>query len=130
MAADEPAGPPPATAKSKSYRGLAGFITSLKYHLEKREAGNFFEPLVYEEYPSTLLGRMLSIRSTGTSNPISRVAYMSHPSARLRPAQSEICVPQSTIEGAGSRIRTDDLLITNQLLYQLSYAGAYPRRIG
>ena len=24
---------------------------------------------------------------------------------------------------AGSRIRTDDLLITNQLLYQLSYAG-------
>jgi hypothetical protein len=27
--------------------------------------------------------------------------------------------------GAGSRIRTDDLLITNQLLYQLSYAGSY-----
>ena len=27
------------------------------------------------------------------------------------------------MEGAGSRIRTDDLLITNQLLYQLSYAG-------
>ena len=26
-------------------------------------------------------------------------------------------------ERAGSRIRTDDLLITNQLLYQLSYAG-------
>ncbi len=25
--------------------------------------------------------------------------------------------------GAGSRIRTDDLLITNQLLCQLSYAG-------
>ena len=25
--------------------------------------------------------------------------------------------------GAGRRIRTDDLLITNQLLYQLSYAG-------
>ena len=24
---------------------------------------------------------------------------------------------------AGSRIRTDDLLITNQMLYQLSYAG-------
>ena len=24
---------------------------------------------------------------------------------------------------SGSRIRTDDLLITNQLLYQLSYAG-------
>ena len=28
---------------------------------------------------------------------------------------------------AGSRIRTDDLLITNQLLYQLSYAGIYLR---
>jgi hypothetical protein len=27
------------------------------------------------------------------------------------------------MDGAGSRIRTDDLLITNQLLYQLSYAG-------
>ena len=27
--------------------------------------------------------------------------------------------------GAGSRARTDDLLITNQLLYQLSYAGIY-----
>ena len=27
------------------------------------------------------------------------------------------------ISGAGRRIRTDDLLITNQLLYQLSYAG-------
>ena len=27
--------------------------------------------------------------------------------------------------GAGRRIRTDDLLITNQLLYQLSYAGVY-----
>ena len=26
---------------------------------------------------------------------------------------------------AGRRIRTDDLLITNQLLYQLSYAGIY-----
>jgi hypothetical protein len=25
--------------------------------------------------------------------------------------------------GAGSRVRTNDLLITNQLLYQLSYAG-------
>ena len=29
--------------------------------------------------------------------------------------------------GAGSRIRTDDLLITNQLLYQLSYAGKMRR---
>ena len=29
------------------------------------------------------------------------------------------------MEKAGSRIRTDDLLITNQLLYQLSYAGVF-----
>jgi hypothetical protein len=29
----------------------------------------------------------------------------------------------AVLEGAGSRIRTDDLLITNQLLYHLSYAG-------
>ena len=28
-----------------------------------------------------------------------------------------------TIAKAGYRARTDDLLITNQLLYQLSYAG-------
>ena len=26
-------------------------------------------------------------------------------------------------DGAGSRIRTDDRLITNQVLYQLSYTG-------
>ena len=32
---------------------------------------------------------------------------------------------KSQIQRAGSRIRTDDLLITNQLLYQLSYAGVY-----
>jgi hypothetical protein len=28
-----------------------------------------------------------------------------------------------TSKRAGNRVRTDDLLITNQLLYQLSYAG-------
>jgi hypothetical protein len=35
--------------------------------------------------------------------------------------------PQS--ERAGSRIRTDDLLITNQLLYQLSYTGVPIRKL-
>ena len=30
---------------------------------------------------------------------------------------------QLKIDGAGRRIRTDDRLITNQVLYQLSYAG-------
>jgi hypothetical protein len=34
------------------------------------------------------------------------------------------CRKYLVIKAAGSRIRTDDLLITNQLLYQLSYAGA------
>src|SRR6202030_4740907 len=43
IAADEPAGPPPATAKSKSYRGLAIVIRSLRYHFEKPEEGNFFK---------------------------------------------------------------------------------------
>ena len=47
-----------------------------------------------------------------------------------RQASKEVFQPASQIplsvlfkEGAGSRARTDDLLITNQLLYQLSYAG-------
>jgi hypothetical protein len=31
-------------------------------------------------------------------------------------------------DGAGNRVRTDDLLITNQLLYQLSYTGLLSRR--
>ena len=38
-----------------------------------------------------------------------------------------MCHPCSGISheanGAGTRTRTEDLLITNQLLYQLSYAG-------
>ena len=33
------------------------------------------------------------------------------------------------ITRAGRRIRTDDLLITNQLLYQLSYAGNFARSV-
>jgi hypothetical protein len=33
------------------------------------------------------------------------------------------------IRGAGNRVRTDDLLITNQLLYQLSYAGIYEGKL-
>ncbi len=31
----------------------------------------------------------------------------------------------SRLSGAGTRIRTVDLLITSQLLYQLSYAGSF-----
>ena len=31
--------------------------------------------------------------------------------------------------GAGGRIRTPDLLITNQLLYQLSYTSVWPAKI-
>src|SRR4030095_12740404 len=41
MAADEPAGPPPATAKSNAYRTSAPVITALKYHYVERGAGNF-----------------------------------------------------------------------------------------
>ena len=32
-------------------------------------------------------------------------------------------------DGAGGRTRTPDLLITNQLLYQLSYTSVFNRRI-
>ena len=32
-------------------------------------------------------------------------------------------VPEGSRNGAGTKIRTRDLLITNQLLYQLSYTG-------
>ena len=38
---------------------------------------------------------------------------------------AQVSLFQQLKTGAGSRIRTDDLLITNQLLYQLSYAGIY-----
>ena len=40
----------------------------------------------------------------------------------LRPC-CQAASEQKANSGAGSRVRTDDLLITNQLLYQLSYAG-------
>ena len=36
---------------------------------------------------------------------------------------------RSSEERAGNRARTDDLLITNQLLYQLSYAGNNARSV-
>ena len=31
------------------------------------------------------------------------------------------------LNGAGTRIRTKDFLITNEALYQLSYTGSYTR---
>ena len=34
------------------------------------------------------------------------------------------------LHGAGDRIRTRDILITNQALYQLSYSGHAPKVIG
>ena len=37
--------------------------------------------------------------------------------------QFSIALQQSQKSGAGGRIRTPDLLITNQLLYQLSYTS-------
>src|SRR5438874_8449087 len=45
MADDEPAGPPPATAKSKSYRVSVPIITSLKYHYVGLGAGNLLRLL-------------------------------------------------------------------------------------
>ena len=43
---------------------------------------------------------------------------------------AQVSLFQQPKTGADSRIRTDDLLITNQLLYQLSYAGEKePRRL-
>ncbi len=33
-----------------------------------------------------------------------------------------------SVHGANGRIRTPDLLITNQLLYQLSYIGVYSKK--
>jgi hypothetical protein len=38
---------------------------------------------------------------------------------------AQVSLFQQLKTGADSRIRTDDLLITNQLLYQLSYVGIY-----
>lgn len=35
--------------------------------------------------------------------------------------------PLGQLHGANGRIRTPDLLITNQLLYQLSYIGIYSK---
>ncbi len=50
-------------------------------------------------------------------------------------ASKEVIRPESQIPlsvlfkaGASNRVRTGDLLITNQLLYQLSYAGTAHRR--
>jgi hypothetical protein len=48
----------------------------------------------------------------------------------MYPSAALVAATQPTIlTGAGRRIRTDDLLITNQLLYQLSYAGMSLRKI-
>ena len=52
---------------------------------------------------------------------------MSHKTSDL-PADPATADPKRLVllekNGAGERTRTADLLITNQLLYQLSYAGA------
>ena len=45
--------------------------------------------------------------------------------------QAHSCRPGAILIlcGAGTRIRTRDLLITNQLLYQLSYTGEEARAV-
>ncbi len=45
------------------------------------------------------------------------------------PALATICCYLFFENGAGGRIRTADLLITNQLLYQLSYASMAKRSL-
>ncbi len=45
--------------------------------------------------------------------------------AQLHGEPVELAHSQWNERGAGRRARTDDLLITNQLLYQLSYTGIY-----
>jgi hypothetical protein len=44
-----------------------------------------------------------------------------HELSNERPTSEDAAIHSE--DKAGRRIRTDDLLITNQLLYQLSYAG-------
>ena len=62
--------------------------------------------------------------STGTKkNPCNKLQWSILVVVQTR---MSFCVSPSLPErlaGAGSRVRTDDLLITNQLLYQLSYTG-------
>jgi hypothetical protein len=79
---------------------------------------------------------MFSVHTASASRPSHKVARRTLPRQKLKSVQevSKQNLPQShktaIYEGAGSRIRTDDLLITNQLLYQLSYAGVYYRGCG
>ena len=42
----------------------------------------------------------------------------------------QVTIHELLANGAGNRVRTDDLLITNQLLYQLSYAGVHGQGCG
>jgi hypothetical protein len=42
---------------------------------------------------------------------------------RERSRHLQVITNKAVTTRAGNRVRTDDLLITNQLLYQLSYAG-------
>lgn len=53
-----------------------------------------------------------------------------HATRALMPIAVSDCDESTTGNGAGTRIRTRDLLITNQLLYQLSYAGLAGNREG
>jgi hypothetical protein len=50
---------------------------------------------------------------------IASIQFLTLANPRKRFTRTELLL------GAGNRARTDDLLITNQLLYQLSYAGVW-----
>ncbi len=56
------------------------------------------------------------------AQPLSRLTTQSRSHISQRQARTNL------LPGAGARTRTADLLITNQLLYQLSYAGDHAER--
>jgi hypothetical protein len=79
-----------------------------------------------------MLCAAVAIRTAAAACPVSRHAtHANDMTKELRKARATSVVstthsfPEAVTTRAGNRVRTDDLLITNQLLYQLSYAGFY-----
>jgi hypothetical protein len=70
---------------------------------------------------------MIRRRSMNTRGMCACRNWKEVPARQLRPKDVHSRLADSALpqKQAGNRARTDDLLITNQLLYQLSYAGIY-----
>ena len=77
----------------------------------------------------TVGGKASTLRCAMTANARTAEAYTRSPRRHI--AQQEKKDPHKVLEKkeAGAEIRTPDLLITNQLLYRLSYASI-PARVG